>query len=87
MTAVPKHKRIIDKKLLEEIGRGYCEVSYQCPQPTDAHHIKTRGSGGDDTRENVIGLCRRHHTEIHQIGISRFLAKYPHLKLVKKNWP
>ena len=34
-----------------------------CSDGLDPHHIKTKGSGGDDTRENLITLCRKHHNE------------------------
>ena len=29
------------------------------------HHIKSRGAGGKDTEENLIGVCFRCHTKIH----------------------
>lgn len=36
-----------------------------CTEGVDVHHIKTRGSGGDDVRENMICLCRKHHEDAH----------------------
>lgn len=36
--------------------------------PCDVAHIKTRGSGGDDTFENVLPLCRGCHTLQHKVG-------------------
>lgn len=39
--------------------------------PSDAAHVKTRGSGGDDIG-NLIPLCRRHHQEQHRIGVRSF---------------
>lgn len=48
-----------------------------CGSPNvDAHHIKTRGSGGDDSLKNLAPLCRIHHTEVHRIGIISFSQKY-----------
>lgn len=35
------------------------------------HHIKTRGSGGDDTPENLIELCRMCHTFAHNGHIKK----------------
>ncbi len=29
------------------------------------HHIKYRSEGGPHTRENLIVLCEKHHTEVH----------------------
>jgi 5-methylcytosine-specific restriction endonuclease McrA len=34
-----------------------------CSGGLDVHHIDTRGSGGDDVRENLITLCRKHHNQ------------------------
>lgn len=43
---------------------------------TVAHHIKTRGAGGNDLRENLITLCALHHKEVHDIGTVTFFKKY-----------
>lgn len=43
--------------------------------PSDAAHVKSRGSGGG-YRDNLVPLCREHHTEQHQIGIDTFQMKY-----------
>lgn len=32
---------------------------------TEKHHIKSKGSGGNDTDENLIEVCRICHTKIH----------------------
>jgi len=34
---------------------GRCSAGY------DVHHIRNKGAGGDDTAENLVTLCRRHH--------------------------
>lgn len=60
---VPKNKRIVDKKLLKD-KKGICEICGK-PGQTEKHHIKTKGSGGDDTKENLIEVCRKCHTKIH----------------------
>jgi len=51
--------------------------------PVDAHHIKTRGSGGHDfiMKEkhivlNIVPLCREHHTKIHEMGVDTFKEKF-----------
>lgn len=58
-----KQKRIVDKKLLKN-KKGICEICRKKTQ-TEMHHIKTKGSGGDDTKENLIEVCRICHTKIH----------------------
>jgi HNH endonuclease len=85
MTPVPKKTRIVDFKALDKIRKLPCEVCRKRP-PSHPHHIRTRGSGGPDTEENLIALCPEHHTMIHQLGTQKFLAKHPHLRSVKKKW-
>jgi hypothetical protein len=49
--------------LIEGFGNHYGE---DCP-----HHLRSRGSGGDDIRGNIIRVCFRHHTMIHSANIPR----------------
>lgn len=60
---VPKNKRIVNKKLLRD-KKGVCEFCGKQTQ-TEKHHIKTKGSGGNDIEENLIEVCRICHTKIH----------------------
>lgn len=65
-------------------------ASYRCENPwcrmaaaLDAHHVVKRSQGGEDTRENLVALCRRCHDrtdrprgegrlEIESLGEERF---------------
>jgi len=58
-----------------------CTCLRGCYGPIDQAHIKSRGSGGCDDSWNVIPLCRKHHSEQHQIGWYRFAFKYIEVKL------
>ena len=42
---------------------------------SDAHHVTTRGAGGPDA-ENLVPLCRTHHSELHQMGVDSFQLHY-----------
>lgn len=42
------------------------------PSGNVLHHIKTRGSGGSDSVENLMPLCVMCHTKVHQIGLLEF---------------
>lgn len=54
------------------INNGGCSTG-----PVDVHHITTRGAGGDNHDwDNIAGLCRLHHVEIHQIGRLTFCMRY-----------
>jgi hypothetical protein len=62
-----KRMRVIDRAALDRArNRGGCEVP-GCPHvgTVDAAHIKSKGSGGDDTDDNLVSLCRLHHTLHH----------------------
>ncbi len=68
---IPKPKRIEDKEYLEYIREQPCLIS---GKGADPHHLTTRGAGGSDY--TAIPLARRYHTEIEQIGVEKFEAKY-----------
>ena len=60
-----------------------------CGKPADIHHCEGSriGAGVDRTKVHQLGrevlpLCRVHHTELHAIPESEFIAKY-HLQKVK----
>ena len=50
----------------------YCVV---CQNPGEKHHIVTRGAGGCNCEENIVYLCRIHHSKIHEGG-RRWVRKY-----------
>lgn len=60
---VPKNKRIENKKLLKD-KKGVCQICGK-KGSTEKHHKKSKGSGGNDTEENLIEVCRICHTKIH----------------------
>ena len=70
-----KTKRIVDLPLLESIRKNSRCVVCGDRYP-DPHHVKSKKSGGDDVQENLMPLCRLHHTEVHKIGLNKFTDKY-----------
>jgi site-specific DNA-cytosine methylase len=61
------HKR--DGCCMIGLGRG---AKYgKCIGVLDPHHITNVGAGGEDTPENTITLCRRHHNDAQERRISR----------------
>lgn len=59
-----------------------------CGRRSDAAHIKSKGSGGNDETGNLVPLCRQHHSEQHQLGWVRFSRKYQRVAwaLLEKGW-
>ena len=51
------------KKLLKD-KKGVCQICGK-KGSTEKHHKKSKGSGGNDTEENLIEVCRICHTKIH----------------------
>lgn len=67
---IPKPKRVVDKKAIEEARKPYCELC-GCREGVQVHHIKSKGSGGGDTPENLISLCWVCHRKVHDGLIKR----------------
>lgn len=80
-----KKKRIENKELLESYRVMPCAVKEQCFGPVAGHHIKSRGSGGDDIELNLLPLCQKHHSEVHQIGSYTMECKYQSYKDYLRN--
>ena len=80
-----KQKRIVNTAMIESLKELTCYIcGYHI---VDVHHLNSKGSGGDDIENNLITLCRKHHSELHQIGLKKFSWKYPRIKefLTKMN--
>jgi len=71
---VPKPSRVKNRMLLDTYHRLACSTG--CGVLSDPAHIKSRGAGGGDVVENVMPLCREHHTEQHSLGWKRFSQRY-----------
>lgn len=73
-----KPNRIVDR----ELTRAYEKIPCICCVPgeqlgdTCGHHLTTKGRFGDDVVENLMPLCKAHHTEIH-MGLTKMIQKYP----------
>jgi len=74
-------RRIKDRSVIQAIRE---EAEYQCEYVDPAtglrcdrealgepHHIRTRGAGGSDIRENLIQLCGEHHRAVHDGHLNR----------------
>lgn len=58
------------------------------PPPNDPHHLKSKGSFGDDVEWNLIPLKHELHRELHKAGMTKFADKYPEFKkwLLTNGW-
>ncbi len=68
--------REIDLEFLKFVRRHACAVT-GCVNQTQAHHLKTRASGGSDY--TAVPLCGVHHTYdygVHPLGLTRFEQLY-----------
>ena len=76
---VPKNERKKDKKLINS-KKHNCEYCGKKNCYTNTHHIKSKGSGGDDTEDNLIELCGVCHRKVHD-GL---IGKQELIKIVKR---
>ena len=59
-----------------------CELCGQ--RAADIHHLLSRSRGGKDNIENLIALCRLHHTEAHTRKEFNEQLKELHQKKISK---
>ncbi len=75
---VPKVRRVRDHEFLRFVREFPCAVCAHLGEiqttRTEAHHTKTRGSGGGD--DTAAPFCARHHKEFHLIGRKSFAARH-----------
>ncbi len=76
--------KVRDYKLINETKGLPCAI---CGSKfnIDAHHVTSRGAGGKDVLNNLMPLCRRHHTLLHTIGIYEAIRRYPKIVSWLKN--
>jgi len=70
-------KRIINKYLLGMIANLQCCACDNQTTKTDPHHLTHRGAGGGDVEDNLVPLCRKCHSELHQVGLGKFIDNHP----------
>ena len=82
-----KGRRVENKELCASYHNMPCVV---CGSRREivGHHIKSKGSGGDDSKENLIPVCFIHHAEVHQLGLTKLCSRYSNLKwyIVGLSW-
>ena len=74
---IPKQSRWIDSEAIEAVERcnnGMCECC-NVSRTNCAHHISTRGAGGADIVQNLLGMCWVCHTLAHAANISLIRQK------------
>lgn len=68
----------INAYLIQCIRHKRCCI---CGRPSDIHHVDAIGMGNDrrnfdDSENDIIALCREHHTQAHSLGNVRFMERY-----------
>lgn len=74
-----KNKRTEDKELLETVRSINCIGCLKDP-PNEAHHVTSRGAGGDDSWDNVMPLCQACHYRWHLRGPGYMIENHPAIK-------
>ena len=63
---LPKRKRIVNPTAIKAARKKFCQnCGAYNEEGWHVHHIKTKGSGGDDVAENLVTLCPACHTKVH----------------------
>jgi len=78
-------KRSRDRRVLDHVKSQPCLICGSL-HGTDPHHVTSVGAGGKDTLDNVMPLCRRHHTLFHCRGLYEFIIEHPSvMEWLRKN--
>lgn len=75
----PKKRRIENNELIAFVKTLPCIACRKTPAG-DAHHVTTRKAGGDDVANNLMPLCREHHTAWHKSGPGLFIERFPSVR-------
>lgn len=62
-----KIQRVVNKRAIREVQKDPC-VGCGREGPSEAHHIKTKGSGGPDKLWNLLPFCHACHMKWHTEG-------------------
>jgi 5-methylcytosine-specific restriction endonuclease McrA len=79
-----KEARIRNPELIKFVRNQPCLICGKTA-PNDAHHVISRGAGGEDEPENLMPLCSGvggHHSMWHQRGILTMSKTFPQVS----NW-
>lgn len=76
----PKSKRHEDREFLNNFHSKRCVVCNK--YGADPDHVLTKKRGGPDLPHNICPLCRHHHQEKGNKGISHMAGKY----IFYRNW-
>lgn len=69
--------KLISPDYLNFIRKQICLVTHHHIGKSEPHHLKARGWGeGKRNDFTALPLCRAAHSEIEQIGVQKFQAKY-----------
>lgn len=72
MSYIEKNERISNPKLIKAMKDiGWCEYCGKKNGQLETHHIKSKSSGGNDVKDNLIVLCFECHRIVHDGNISR----------------
>lgn len=69
----PKSPREVDEMYLQFVRTQPCVVA-SCNTKAEPHHLISRGAWGSDY--TCIPMCRKHHSEIEQLGTDKFQHRY-----------
>lgn len=83
---ISKPRRIEDPDLLKRIkNKGSCQMPGCEESVCDPHHIKTKGSGGNDVSKNIVRLCHWvHHPQAHTGQIPKAVLRELALKRIRE---
>ena len=68
---IQKPCRVRSRRARAEALLDHCEYCRRRRPAKHAHHVRSRGAGGHDDRDNLVCLCWECHGKVHDGRISR----------------
>ena len=74
-------KRVKNPKAMKAVHEKGCFCVLNCGAKGETHHVLFKSAGGDDSYDNLVCLCQRHHNLVHKEDTPTLVLLGEHLLL------
>ena len=74
-------KRVKNPKAMKQVHEQGCFCVLNCGVKGETHHVLFKSAGGDDSYDNLVCVCQRHHNLVHNEDTPTLVLLGEHLLL------